>query len=152
VGQVAELGPRAASRSVLLRLSRLPADAVAVARAAAVLGDGAETWLVAGLAEIDEERAARAVAALTRAEGLQPDPPARFVHPLVRAAVYRDVPPGERELQHERAARLLAGAAAPVERTAAHLLHAPARGDAATVDVLVRAARDAEHKGAADSA
>src|SRR5207248_586186 len=106
VGQVAELGPRAASRSVLVRLSRLPADAVVVARAAGVLGDGAEQWLVAGLAGLDEDRAARGLAALARAEVLQPDPPLRFVHPLVRAAVYRDVPPGERELQHERAAVL----------------------------------------------
>jgi DNA-binding CsgD family transcriptional regulator len=152
VGQVSELGPRAASRSVLLRLARLPGDSVAVARAAAVLGDSAESWLLAGLAGIDAERTARAVAALIRAEVLQPDPPVRFVHPLVRAAVYRDVPPGERELQHERAARLLAENDAAVERTAAHLLHAPPRGDADVVEILARAAREALHKGAPDSA
>jgi ATP/maltotriose-dependent transcriptional regulator MalT len=152
VVQVAELGPRAASRSVLIRLARLPGDSVAVARAAAVLGDGAESWLLAGLAGLDEDRTGRAVAALTRAEVLQPDPPVRFVHPLVRAAVYRDVPPGERELQHERAAALLREAGASVERTAAHLLHASPRGDAAVVDVLSRAAREALHKGAPDGA
>ena len=38
---IREIGPRAVSRTVLLRLSRLPPEAVAVARAIAVLGDGA---------------------------------------------------------------------------------------------------------------
>ena len=38
---IREVGPRAVSRTVLLRLSRLPSDAVAVARAIALLGDGA---------------------------------------------------------------------------------------------------------------
>jgi hypothetical protein len=38
---IRDLGPRAVSRGVLLRLARLPADAVPVARAVAVLGDGA---------------------------------------------------------------------------------------------------------------
>src|SRR3954453_3308186 len=39
---VKEVGPRAVSRAVIVRLARLPEDAVAVARALAVLGDGAE--------------------------------------------------------------------------------------------------------------
>ena len=38
---IREVGPRAVSRTVLLRLARLPPDAVPVARAVAVLGDGA---------------------------------------------------------------------------------------------------------------
>ena len=38
---VRQIGPRAVSRTVLLRLSRLPEDAGRVARAVAVLGDGA---------------------------------------------------------------------------------------------------------------
>ena len=42
VDAVAELGPRAASRAVVLRLARLSADAVQVARAISALGDGAE--------------------------------------------------------------------------------------------------------------
>ena len=39
---VREIGPRAVSRSVLLRLARLPGEAAAVARAVAVLGEGAD--------------------------------------------------------------------------------------------------------------
>jgi predicted ATPase len=41
VDVIQDIGPRAVSQTVLLRLSRLPPDAVAVARAVAVLGSGA---------------------------------------------------------------------------------------------------------------
>ena len=106
VATVRELGPRAASRAVLVRLARLHADAVAVARAVAVLGDGADLTAVAGLAGVDLQSAARATGQLARAEIMRHEPPLGFVHPLVAGAVYRDIPPGERELQHERAAQL----------------------------------------------
>ena len=45
VDVVIELGPRAVSRAVLLRLARLSRDAVGVARWLAVAGDGADTAL-----------------------------------------------------------------------------------------------------------
>ena len=54
-----------------------------------------------------------------------PDPPLGFVHPLVRDAVYLELPPGERELQHARAAAAAARAAVPPEQIAAHILAAP---------------------------
>ena len=60
---------------------------------------------------------------------LRHDYPLDFVHPLVRDAVYGDIPLGTREIQHEKAARLLAGAGAPVEQVAAQLLKSPPRGD-----------------------
>jgi predicted ATPase len=109
---VADLGPRAVSRAVLLRLGRLPDDARRVARALAVLGDGADLSALAALADIDEARAGSAVATLAGAEIVRATPPLGFVHPLVGAAIREDVPPGERELQHARAARLLADAGA----------------------------------------
>src|SRR5262249_54516896 len=52
---VAELGPRAASRAVLLRLARLSPEAVCAARAICVLGDGADVAVAAGLAELEPE-------------------------------------------------------------------------------------------------
>ena len=57
-------------------------------------------------------------------------PRSAFVHPLVRDAVYRDMPPGERELAHERAARVLhdgGRADRPGRRPPAEL---PPRGEA----------------------
>jgi DNA-binding CsgD family transcriptional regulator len=149
---VTEVGPRAVSRAVVVRLARLPEEAVAVARALAVLGDGAELPLVAALAGLDDERAARATKALAQAEVFRHETPLGFVHPLVRSAIYRDISPGERELQHERAAQILSHAELSAERVASHLLVIPPRGDPAIAEVLQKAGRTAMQKGAAESA
>ena len=63
-----------------------------------MLGDGAEIWAVADLAGLEERSAAEGIAALARAEILRREPPLGFVHPLVRDAVYLDLPPGEQSL------------------------------------------------------
>ena len=146
-------GPRAASRAVLLRLSRLSPEAGAVARAAAILDEGFDVPTLAALAGVDEHgRRARD----RRAQpGRDPAPHASrsgFVHPLIRAAVYQEIPPGERELAHARAARLLADAGRPGERIASHLLDVPPHGDQWVFETLRDAARAAMQKGAADSA
>jgi DNA-binding CsgD family transcriptional regulator len=135
------IGSRAVSRTVLLRLSRLREDAATVARAVAVLGESSKLPTVAALTGLSEDAVARAAGDLARAEILRPDPPLGFVHPLVRDAVYLDVPAGERELQHGRAAAVLADAYAPDAEVAAQLVHAPRRGDADTVERLRAAAR-----------
>ncbi len=149
---IAELGPRAVSKAVMLRLARLSAAAVPVARSIAVLGDGAELPVVAELAGVDPSAAAAATRELVHAEILRSEPPLDFVHPLVQQAVYGDLTPGERELQHERAARLLVEIGAPKEQIAAHLLVIPARGQDWVVDVLRVAADTAVAKGDLDSA
>jgi DNA-binding SARP family transcriptional activator/DNA-binding CsgD family transcriptional regulator/tetratricopeptide (TPR) repeat protein len=149
---VTAIGSRAISSMVLMRLGRLPQAATATARAIAVLGDGAELPAVAQLAGLAEGEAAAAVAGLVRAEVLRDEYPLGFVHALVRDAVYRELPAGERELQHEGAARVLDGVGAAPEQVAAHLLQAPRRGDAWTVEVLTRAAARSAERGAADSA
>ena len=149
---VSELGPRAASRAVLLRLSRLSPDAGAVARAAAVLDEGFDVASVAALADLDETVAARATGELSQAEILRPSQPLGFVHPLIRAAIYQEISPGERELAHTAAARMLAESGAPVERVASHLLEVPPHADEWAFKNLREAARQAMKKGAADSA
>src|SRR5215207_10114327 len=146
------IGSRAVSSMVLMRLRRLPADCTAVARAVAVLGDGAELPVVAALAQLDEEQTAAAIAVMARAEVVRVDQRLGFVHPLVGEAVYQDVPPGERELAHERAARVLMGREATPEQVAAHLLLAPRRGNQDAVVLLRRAAETAAERGAADAA
>lgn len=149
---VVAVGSRAVSSMVLMRLRRLPGPAADVARAAAVLGDGAPLPAVAALAGLPEPETAAALAALARCEVLRDEQPMAFVHPLVREAVYRDLPAAERALRHERAARLLRAAGATDEQVAAHLLRAPSRADPETVHTLRRAARTAADRGAADSA
>jgi DNA-binding CsgD family transcriptional regulator len=152
VGALEDVGPAAVASSVLLRIGRLGDDVVRTGKALAVLGDGAELAHVAELADLDVATAARAVAALARVDLVRATPPLGFVHPLVAAAVYRDVPVGERELHHLRAAALLREAAAPAERIASHLLRAPATADQAVVDQLVEAASAASRKGAVEAA
>lgn len=149
---VSDIGPRAVSRTILLRLARLPEDAGAVARATAVLGDGSSVAQVAALSGLSEDRAAQVTGALAQAEILRSESPLGFVHPLVREAIYQDVPPGEREIQHARAARLLAEAECPPERVAAHLLLTPPGRDPWVVDALRAAAEAAQRSGGAESA
>ena len=149
---VRAIGSRAIAASVVRRLSRLPAGAGALGRAVAVLGDGAEIAPAAALAELAEPDAAGAAALLSRAEILRAETPLAFVHPLVRDAVYRDIPPGERELAHERAARLLRDAAAPADQIAGHLLLAPRRGEPWVAETLLRTGGEALRRGAPDPA
>ncbi len=152
IDAIAELGPRAVSRAVLLRLTRLSADAVQVARAIAVLGDGPQLPVVAELADLEPSAVAAATRELVHAEILRPEPPLGFVHPLVQAAIHADLAPGERELHHERAARLLVELGAPKEQIAAQLLVIPGGGEDWVVDVLRAAANTAVAKGDLDSA
>ncbi|TQN43874.1 transcriptional regulator [Blastococcus colisei] len=149
---VVAVGSRAVSSMVLMRLRRLGGAAPVVARAAGILGDGAPLPVVAALAELSEPDTAAALAALARAEIVKDEQPLAFVHPLVREAVYRDLPAAERALRHERAARLLRATGASDEQVAAHLLLAPVRGDGEATEALRRAARTAAERGAPDSA
>jgi tetratricopeptide (TPR) repeat protein len=130
----------------------LPAEAAAVARAVAVLGEHPGLPAIAGLAEVDEATAAQGVHALARAEILRVDEPLGFVHPLIRDAVYGELSPPVRALAHERAARLLADLGASPERVAAQLLLAPPRADAWVVEQLRGAAHIALRRGAPDAA
>ncbi len=149
---VRAVGSRAVASLVMLRLRRMPPASVEAARAVAFIGADVDLPSIAALAQLPEEQAAEALDLLSRGEILADDRPLRFVHPLVRDAVYQDVSPGERALRHERAARILHERGAPAERIAAHLLLSPARGDAATVAVLRTAALLAAGRGASDSA
>jgi DNA-binding NarL/FixJ family response regulator len=151
-GLVRDIGPRAVSRTVLLRLARLPDDVRAVARAVAVLGESAELPAVAALAGVDERCVADATGQLARSEILRPEPPIGFVHPLVRDAVYHELPPGERDLQHGMAAALLQKSGASPDQVAVQLLNAPRRGEPWVANLLREAGWAARRRGAADSA
>ena len=149
---VRAIGSRAVSSMVLMRFRRMPRGNREVARAIAVLGDGAVAADGGGddrpvrRPHRDGDRLAGPVG------GARPDYPLGFVHPLVEAAVYDDLPLGEREMAHDRAAQVLAGTGASPEKVAAHLLAVPPRGDTGVVDLLREAARRAEARGSTDSA
>ena len=147
VSAVADLGPRAVSRAVLVRLGRLDDHALALAHAASVVHADADLALLAAIARLDVEDAAAAARALVSAEILSNNAQAAFVHPLVGAAVHDDMSALERSLAHERAARHLRERGSPAGTVAVHLSHAPARGQSWVCDVLAEAARESLRAG-----
>jgi DNA-binding CsgD family transcriptional regulator len=148
---VQHLAPDAVSRSVNVRLSRLPAEAAAVARAIAVLGDGASGGHVAQLAGTDPRALPAAAAALARVDLIHRDEPLRFLHPVVRNAVYESIAGGEMAAAHARAAAVLADARAAPEAVAAQLLKAPPGAVEGAAEVLRDAARRAAAEGSPES-
>jgi DNA-binding CsgD family transcriptional regulator len=146
--RVREIAPKGVARAVFLRLARLSASAVRLARALAVLGERADLRHAAALAGVDEEQAIDAVDALVAAHVLAGTQPLAFLHPLVRQVIYQESPPGERALSHARAALLLHEGGAPDEQVASHLLLAEPKGERWRVEVLRRAAGGALRAGA----
>lgn len=114
--------PRAYAATVLSRLARLPAPAQDLVRAAAVLGTRAPARVASTMAGLADGTIA--ADAVMRARLLD-FPPGRardelhFTHPLVRAAVYENLPPGDRRRLHLAAAGLLTVPASFAHRAAA---------------------------------
>ena len=151
-GQVDALGPGAVSRFVLHRVAALGTDATEVARAVSVLGDDTDVRVAAQVAGLPDDSTRSAADGLVRADILTPSEHLTFVHPIVRAAIYEQMAPGERQLRHAAAAQTLTEEHAPPERVAAHLLlTAPAR-DARHSEILRAAARSAAKRGVPDAA
>src|SRR5215467_303567 len=108
-----------------------------LARAVAILGDGA---------------ALRHAAALAGAGVFAPGTPLRFVHSIVRTAVHHDIPEAARGLRHAEAARLLAAEGADADAVCAHLLVCEPAGSIEVVAQLRAAAARAAGRGAPESA
>jgi DNA-binding CsgD family transcriptional regulator/tetratricopeptide (TPR) repeat protein len=146
--EVAVVGlPPSLPLTILHRLSFLPQRTLDVLRAASVVGASfgvAELSALTGtpsfelLAVLRESLAAGVL-------GEEPDR-LRFRHELLREALYRDLPGAVRAGLHRDAARALAGAGAPAEQVAEHLLRGAAPGDVEAVAWLRQAAtRVASH-------
>lgn len=150
--RVASLRPSTISRSVLLRLARLPESSAALARAVAVLGSGHELRDLGALARLDAAEAASASDALADAGVLTAEATPGFVHPLIREAVYGELAPAERSRWHGRAATVLAGARAAPSDVVPHLLEARPGSDPWARATLREAGNTALGRGAADLA
>jgi DNA-binding CsgD family transcriptional regulator len=150
--RVGSLAPRAISRFVLLRIGNLDPCAARVASAAAVLGDGAELRHVAALAGLELDEASAAADVLARVEVLERGRPLCFVHPIVREAVYADLPAGARAAAHGDAAALLAAEGAGADSVAAHVMVTEAAGRPEVVETLCEAAGLARDRGASETA
>ena len=150
--RVYEIGPEAVSRSVHLRLTRLPDEATKLAQAVAVLGDDVRLTDAATLAGIDRELATHTASTLARNGLLRVERRVAFVHPVVRASVYAELTGSERESMHGRATALLADAGASTEQVAAHLLLTRPGAHEVAVSVLRDAAEHALANGDPDAA
>lgn len=149
---LAERVPAQVERVVLARLGRLEQTAVRLAQAVAALGEGSGLRLAATLAELDIDVAAGAADVLVTAELFAAGRPLRFVHPLVRSAVYEQIPSGVRSRAHTRAAQLLAREGAEPEQVAVQLLASEPAGDADAVQALRKASAAALARGAPETA
>lgn len=129
--------PRTVVDSVRERLERLGPDAVAVARAVAVLDDEASVDTVAGLTGRAVADLAGPLEVLTEAGIVAVGTwEVRPAHPLVAEALLSGMPVAERSALHRRAADHLRGQSRPDPVVAAHLVHTSPSEDREVVRVL----------------
>jgi DNA-binding CsgD family transcriptional regulator len=152
VPRLLEIGAQGVSRAVGLRLARLPPEALALLRAASIVGDGAALRHAAALAGVEPTELGPAAAVLVRLDLLRSVDPLEFFHPVVRSAVYETLDVAERDAAHRLAAELLLQAGAPPESAAGHLLRVAPRADSFVVSRLRQAAERSLAQGAAEAA
>ena len=152
VDDVRRLGPRAVADSLFLRIAQMPAAAGALAEAVAVLESEDELRVAARVADIDVNDAAVAGDALTAADVFAPGRPLTFVHPVLRASIYGEIPAGRRGLLHARAAHALRAEGAEPDRVARHLLRTEPAEDPWTAARLREAAAREAGRGASGAA
>jgi DNA-binding NarL/FixJ family response regulator len=150
--RVQQIGPQTVSRVVLARVSRVGDGAIRLAKAVSVLGGRGELRHAAAIAGLDEDAAERAADQLAQIEVLRVTRPLEFVHPLVNAAVYGAIGPGERSLKHKAAARVLVTEQAGPDRVGLHLLDTDPAGEQWVVQTLRAAAAAAIGAGAPEQA
>jgi DNA-binding CsgD family transcriptional regulator len=141
--RLGDLTPRGVASVVLLRLARLAPPARELARAVALLGDGAGPDEAAALAEVSAADAHAAIDSLVRADLLRDTDRLAYTHPIVRSAVLDDLPTVIRAERHRQAAALLAARGEGPERVASQLLAAGGAAGPADLAPLLAAARNA---------
>ena len=137
--RVQEVGPEPVARAVSLRLSRLPAEAGALAQAIAVLGQTAELGLAAALAGLERPSPLAAADDLVRGELLRLEPLDSRTPSCAPRSTRASAATSAAEA-HRRAAGLLVEGGAEPERAASHLLLVPPARDAFVVSILRTAA------------
>ena len=137
---------------VLRRIERVDEAAPALARAMAVLGDGARLAAAADVAALGTEEAGMIAHHLKRIEVLLGEDPVTFLHPLIRASIYDTMPEADRQTTHRRVATLLRDGGAAPEEIAAHLSRLPPGEDPEVARALATAARTALERAAPEEA
>ena len=125
-------------------LNTLSSDAVAVVRAAAVLGEPIGVDLLPAVAELSQQRVATALDQLAGHDLIRTDGPGRLVfrHRLLARAVYDLSPAQWRRDAHHRSATALKRAGAEPSAQAHHLKMSASEGDVPAANLLAQAARE----------
>ena len=145
-------GLEAIARQVITRVNSLGPDALGLAQALAVLGDGCELRHAAAIAGVTTAVAVRLAGELVRAEVLAAGNQPRFAHPVIRDALEASLDNGGKGRAHRCAARLLHADAAPPGQVAVHLVRVRPAGDGWVLARLREAARSAMDSGAPQAA
>lgn len=160
----AELRPlnrSARGGGLVARLEELGIDATRFAWAAAILGADITVDLVAQLAGMSPDDAARCAELLCQARILTaPDPAVgrtedgdlEFVHPLIATAVYNSIPDALRTAMHGIAAQVVTDSGRGAAAASRHLLQVHPDDDDELVEQLREAAREHLAVGAPDAA
>jgi DNA-binding CsgD family transcriptional regulator len=150
--EVSEIAMPALGDRISRRLARIGPEAVALARAMSVLGDGARLADVASVAGLDEPAAAAAAEAMRRIEVLAWVDPVAFVHPLVHRSLYDTLSVAERDAAHRAAALRLQQSGASAESVAAHLALVRPAASPEVARALWEAAAEARSRAAPEAA
>lgn len=142
--QLARSGEPAAGfgDAVTRRVQRISPEAVALAEAVSLFGNGTtlqDAATVAGLSTAEAASAADALVA-ERVLAASEDGLLTFAHPLLRSVIYDRLGKFARRTGHARAAAALKDRGASAEKVAAHLLAGEPAGDPGCVQVLRTAA------------
>ncbi|MFI0260728.1 ATP-binding protein [Streptomyces sp. NPDC017056] len=140
--EIAGIGPRGVADHVLARLARVSGPASALARMVAVLGDGADSAIVAKLAGLDCAEVSEAADVLVRMRLFRDDAQMAFRHPVVAAAIREQTSAVAKNTAHLQAAEHMHRGDAPADQIAGHLMAATVPLTASwAVDTLRSAAR-----------
>ncbi|MGX4688601.1 ATP-binding protein [Streptomyces sp. JNUCC 63] len=160
-GELRALNRSARGGGLVARLEELGIDATRFAWAAAILGTDISVDLVARLATMGHDDAARCAQLLRDARILtEPDPATarggdgelEFVHPLIATAVYNSIPDALRTAMHGIAAQVVTDSGLGAAAASRHLVQVHPDDDEELVEQLRQAAREHLAVGASDAA
>jgi DNA-binding CsgD family transcriptional regulator len=149
--RVRQAASRGVAHTIVTRIAGAGDEANAFVGALAVLDRSPGVELPGRLAGLGRRDAADVADELCASGLLVPGPPLRFFHPLVRDAVYEQLPAARRDALHRAAATALAARGAHAA-AAAHLTQAAPDGAPEAVKVLRTAAAEALAHGDAATA
>jgi DNA-binding CsgD family transcriptional regulator len=145
-------GAEEVAERLVARIRSADRRALAVAQTLAVLGDGSRVRDAALVSGVEVGVALRLASRLVELDVLAGTDPVRFLHPLVREAVYASMADDDRAAAHRRAAAVLFADGAAAGHVGAHALRCRPADDPWVVARLREAAGVALEGGASASA